>query len=279
MKSSLIVVVVFVVFVSVAEAAPVLYGITGAGHTPSSLYTVDPVTGAATLVGATGYSHIVGIDFDPTDGTLYGMLNEYNSYNDGALITINTSTAAVSIVGAGSTRHHVPDITIGSDGVLRGWTEGSIDFVSDVPVTFDKNTGAPILVAPNGVGTALTGIATASSSTIYVKSNAYFYEVDVTTGASTFLFNVGQTLDNMLENAPGGLLLTADRTGTGTQFYSVDPSDGSLTALGFTTGIQFAGLAYTPDVTQVPEPGTLGLLMFGLFGLAAAARRRRKFEV
>ena len=60
-----------------AGAGPILYGVTGSSFTSSSLYTIDPTTGATTLIGATGFSHFTGLDFDPTSGILYAVQSDF----------------------------------------------------------------------------------------------------------------------------------------------------------------------------------------------------------
>lgn len=79
--------------------AGVLYGVTGAGGGPSSLYTINTTTGAATLVGATGATHITGLDFDPTSGILYGVADS-GFLGTPMLVTIDKSTGAATTVGA-----------------------------------------------------------------------------------------------------------------------------------------------------------------------------------
>jgi outer membrane protein assembly factor BamB len=52
------------------NASGKLYGTTYSGN----LYTIDPVTGTATLVGPiTGENNVARIAFDQIDGTLYGV--------------------------------------------------------------------------------------------------------------------------------------------------------------------------------------------------------------
>src|SRR5262245_29836790 len=68
-----------------------LFGLTAFGGSPAnSLVTIDPTTGASTLVGPTGLTGIVegDITFSPTTGILYGL-----STSPGfGLFTINTAT-------------------------------------------------------------------------------------------------------------------------------------------------------------------------------------------
>jgi hypothetical protein len=111
-------------FANNAHADSVLYGVTGSSNTASSLYTIDPVTGATTLIGSTGLSHVTGIDFDPITGVLYGVQSDLFGSGAANLLTIDPVTGLATIIG--STGNQIPDITIGSDGVLRGWTEGNL---------------------------------------------------------------------------------------------------------------------------------------------------------
>ena len=255
---------------SPTQAAPVLYGVTGAGGAPSSLYTVDPLTGAATLIGATGFSHVTGIDFDPTTGTLYGVVSDFFNGTT-ALITIDPTTGVGTVVGP--TANQIPDITIGSDGILRGWSECSANPCTppaDNPITIDKATGA-VTQTSSSLGTQDTGVASRTATTIFVKPVGDLYSVDVNTGIATFLFGTNLSLQNLLENAPDGTLLTGTRSLDGTQFYSIDVATQTATPLGAST-VLFSGIAYTPFVS-IPEPGMLALLGLGL-GLVGFALRR-----
>src|SRR5437660_12817234 len=63
----------------------------------ASLYSISPTTGAATLVGATGFRQISALAFAP-NGTLYGIGR--NGTGALVLLTINTATGAGTQVGS-----------------------------------------------------------------------------------------------------------------------------------------------------------------------------------
>ena len=253
-----------------ADAAPLtLYGITGAGTSATSLYTVDPFTGATALVGSTGYIHGTGLDFDPTTGTLYMVADDAPGFGNKALYTVDKDTAASTFIG--DTPNQIPDMTIGPDGVLRAWSEwdGSD---SDNPIVINKSTGAST-TTPSGLETAQTGVAYQDPTHMYVAVFGSIFSVDVTDGSFGFLFST-DSLSNMLENMPGGLLLGGRRTGGGTQFYSIDPFAQTSTALGFASGVEFSALAY--EAQPVPEPGTILLTGNAMAYLWYRRRRNRR---
>ena len=76
-------------------AAEVLYAVTSLSGTPQemSLYTVDPDTGAMTLVGSLGVFYLEGgLAVDPTTGKLYAMSRD-------KLYEVNKGTGAATLVG------------------------------------------------------------------------------------------------------------------------------------------------------------------------------------
>ena len=67
------------------------------------------------------------------------------------------------------------------------------------------------------------------------------------------------------------VLYTLDRTGGGTDLYTIDLGTGATTIVGPMGISRMAGLAFR--VTAMPEPGTLVVLGFGLAGLGWARRK------
>jgi PEP-CTERM motif len=131
-----------------------LYGNTAVGFggtTDDTLFRIDPVTGAATLIGAIGFNTVYALGFDHS-GTLFGI-----SQNRSALLKISTSTGAGTMVAP---------VTLAAAYDLAFRPEDNKMFVADsAPGTFslytmDSTTGAATLVGPyGGSGTNLVGLA------------------------------------------------------------------------------------------------------------------------
>src|SRR5829696_2182468 len=80
-----------------AASADTLYALTGQSETASTLYTVNPTTGALSAVGpveigGTQQVGVTGLAIDPGDGQLYGFLNAPGftaAFQDGTLLAID----------------------------------------------------------------------------------------------------------------------------------------------------------------------------------------------
>ncbi|MEO8627380.1 MAG: PEP-CTERM sorting domain-containing protein [Betaproteobacteria bacterium] len=98
------------------------------------------------------------------------------------------------------------------------------------------------------------------------------------TGDSPFLKNVTVALlsgDNIVPDSSKGSVLLGQLTLTSLYGDSI-PKGGSYASNTLRQGPGGTALSFTGlDTTPVPEPGTVGLLSFGLLGVAAVAMRRR----
>jgi hypothetical protein len=158
-----------------------LYGTTDPGSkTPSSVFTIDPHTGAAALVGPHGVdSAIVDLAF-AADGTLYGWLEP----NNDDVVTIDLATGAATVVGNGPGSAG-RGLDFAPDGNLVLF-DGSLGTVID-PLT-GLATGATI---PLNGGGDINGSARTDTGLIYAinfddSSGArYLATVDFTTGQVT----------------------------------------------------------------------------------------------
>jgi len=169
----------------------VLYGLTGAliGG-PSSLVTVDPTTGASTLVGANGVPLVTITSL--ANGNLYGV-----GINN-SLYQINQNTGAATLVGATGL---APLGTFGwensfaSDGTSLYYTLGTTG--NDQLYTLSTSTGAAALIGSTGVtgivGSVFAGPTFLSGNLYGFRTNGQTDVINTTTGAATFLNNNGVT--------------------------------------------------------------------------------------
>jgi hypothetical protein len=174
-------------------AAGLMYGIAG-GPAPANLYTIDLGTGAATLVGSTGFQ-AGSLEFGP-DGALYGGGTGTSS---GSLFRIDPATGASTLVGATG----FPSVT-----GLALVTSGGSDFYA---VTLGQG-----------------GNLKAETYTPAVKSGEFVNEFD----PSLFLYDASGNLvasdDNSASDGRNARLnFHTGGNGGDTYFIEVTSSDGS----------------------------------------------------
>ena len=158
-------------------SAVTIYGTAYLGTVgPATLYTVDPNTGVATPIGATGFERVGAIDFDPLTGVLYGIGTDVTT-DAFELITINTTTGAGTAVG--STGLNFQDISFRSDGTLFGVSNGQA-------YTINLTTGAATAL-PNATGFTASGsgLAFDPSNTLYNINGSTIATINQTTGVGT----------------------------------------------------------------------------------------------
>jgi hypothetical protein len=260
-------------------AQTVLYVASGGGNL-SSLYTVDPLTAQATLVGpvllnGTTQLTITALAFQPGTGVLFGVSgSEYSPSRQ--LLTINPTTAHASSLGTiGTTSsQNVSDITFAADGTLYGWTTRGGPLVSLDPVN-----AARTLIGSTANGTQGNGLAFNPSGTLYVAGPTGpgdLYTVNRTTGAITSVatlsnvpLNFGSNINAMASDAQGLLYVTGRDSGH--QLATINPATGVMTSVG-TLPFEADALAFSP----IPEPSVIGLLAAGLLGLLGRAMVRAR---
>ncbi len=179
-----------------AQEAVILYGMaadnsqgSGDGGTGnngtamSSLYRIDPATGAATLVGATGYRGISGMDFHPDTGVLYAV-GRRASDDRAYLLIINPATGKATEIGEINNEdfQRVPDMSFrNSDNKLFAWDE-DVDRLA----TIDISTGEMTTFGVN-VGCAGHGMAFSPSDVLYLADCLDFVSLNTTTGTPTLI--------------------------------------------------------------------------------------------
>ncbi len=156
-----------------------------------SLYTVDLLTGNATLVGAYGDSAIVmhGLEYVGATNTLYGM-----SSHNGGLYTINQGTGVATLVGTtGLTSFH--NLGYNSSTGVMYMTNSSTDssYIIDLAtanVTFLSGLGDP--TNPNGMA--------------FNNDNGNLYMIDNNTD-DLYTINMGSGIATSIGDMGSGNLL------------------------------------------------------------------------
>ena len=222
-----------------------LVGVAGAG-TGGVVYAINPSTGAATQINAimTLTGSAFGVDFNPVPNALRVVsdANQNLRITMGGAGVVNTdgmlNPGDPNVVGAAYS-NNVPGGINGQttlyviDSVLDAlFTQGGVNFPPGTPPV-SPNTGTLFQVGALGFDTAnLVGFDISRDSAIAYAS------------------------------------LTGP-TGLGAQLFTVNLGSGVATPVG---GIG-RGLALRDiTVSQIPEPGTLGLLALGLLGVVALCR-------
>lgn len=253
----------------------------------SKLYDINPLNGAATLIGNIGYRLVGGMAFDES-GTLYGVGETLTNPGDPppptgnlVLITINRTTGMGTTVGALGVSKNFQDISFRhSDGQLYAYASGEL-------YTVNKGTGAASIVGATGEAEIGGGIAFSSGDTLLKAGYDHLFTLDQSTGSgSPNTFSGGGT---QLSYPTGG---TPNATGmdfdsaTGVLWAAVhaDATSNSPaylatidTVTGLVTKIGDSVVGLTA-LAAIPEPSTYGVLAgLGLvgIGMASSARRRK----
>lgn len=218
-------------------ATPTLYETVGgdpALDPSTSLYRVDPTSGATTVVGDTGQK-FTALAVDPTDGQLYGVSNN-KSANPRALYRIDPATGGVGVVGPLGLTRPTPDMDFDQGGNLYGWSEPNDDLAR-----INKVTGAATEIADSGVGAFGDGMSFDRAGTLFAAldgDSGTFYTVDPNSGAAT----PGPTLSGT--NGYPVSAASFDCTGTRlyatiqnegdppSDLYTIDQTTGALTKIG-----------------------------------------------
>jgi hypothetical protein len=185
------------------NSAGVLYSQGSTNGFDSHLVTINPSTGAATLVAPLSISGLRGLAFSPTD-VLYGLVNGSLFSDIDSLYRIDTTTGAATLVGL-TGFEGIQGLEFSPAGILYGW-----DIFAGL-LTIDPSTGVATQVDPAGVGSALIQtLAFAPDGTLYGAREALF-RIDTSTGDTTLVGSGGYSDIRGLEFAtvpePSSLLL------------------------------------------------------------------------
>lgn len=241
----------------------ICYGITGAGVGSGQLITLDPTTGAGTLVGDTGeFVTALAIDLE---GRLYVTTAFF-----GELYRVDATTAQVVFVAA--TDLEISAMTFDAAGTLYGHATTSSNDAN--LVTIDPSTGASVVIGETG--TRFGGLAFDPTTGVLYGSPCGqcgydIYTVDTTTGAATLVGATG--LDGpigAIHFDDAGNLFGTTAGGEGpNDLVAIDKATGlaeSIGPTGFTgiTGLDMLLQSCTPDVAVTPPSIVLNVPINGI---------------
>jgi len=224
----------------------------GPGENQSNFYTIDPETGAATLIGPIGFSGVTGMAF-LSDGTLLASARGDDQFGDytSLLIQIDPTTGAGTLIGiiGQDTQNgcgRIPGLTYDRiDQILFGYGDSCPDGTTDTMVIIDPVTGAGTL-APNPTGFVEGGnglAIQANTGNLFATpaDNGSLVTLDPVTGIATEIAasvgNIPNRISSLDFNPLTGVLFASfnDDEDTG-NFYllTIDTTDGTTTTIGQT---------------------------------------------
>ena len=270
-KTALLAFTVLLATVGTAQAAAVLYGVSGDGaNTPESLFTISTADASSTFVmglgnGADGEE----IGYNPADGLLYHASGISTGDRFWEAINVGTNTIVQSGQWTGS--------GVGNEVLDIEYNPATGTFLTSQRIGDFFSTTTAGVATQIGSGTVyLKGLAFNGGSLFGVSNNgSTLYTLNALTGA---------TLDTLTVTFAGGVsgftgLTTNPDTGDLWAILKFNSEEGqirNLVTINTTTGAatsvgvlseKFAGIAFVGNVSPVPAPGALALLGLGLIGL------------
>lgn len=277
-----------------AHAGEILYGVTA----DDNLITIDPTTGAGTLVGAITFGGspfaIGAIGLAASGGNLYAF-----DSNTSEIVQLNPTNASILgfinpgigvSVGEG-------DLALRTDGtgVVASTLDDTGSFGTGTLYSASTTTPGSSTVLNNNFG-FFDGVAFNASNSLYglAQGGATLSTIDPTNGNTTLVGGTGITTIDPLTGFPlygfGGLtfdlngvlygeLANFDFGNPLSNLYTLDPTSGAATlvgpiGIGMVDGLAFLGTATPPP--PVPEPSTLTLAGGCLVAAALLRRRLRR---
>ncbi|RMF65683.1 MAG: DUF4394 domain-containing protein, partial [Calditrichaeota bacterium] len=243
-----------------AQAGPlakagVVYATTG-HKDGGNFLTIDPATGAGTLVGPTGLSAVPGLAIN-SKGEIYGA-----EASNGKLYKIDASTGAATFV-ANTGLSFLDAIAFDADDNLYG-----VDAIFNL-YRIDPATGATTVVGNTGEN--ITGLAFnpvngslwGSSGGVNSVVKDGIYKIDKTNGNATLIgkTGLGGATPDIFFDENGNLFGVKGGGGGATStLISIDKSTGAGTVIGSVGFKSVSGLAYglIPDISGTPSSHDFG---------------------
>ncbi len=282
---------------ALSEAAPGHGILLGTDASGGRLITVDPTTGAGTVVGRIDVGFIPALAVDPTTGTIYAG----RGAGTPNLFRVDPMTGASTLVGnTGLGYAAISDLDFSADGTLYAAVNIAAGAYTgaDHLARIDKATGMATVIGPFGTCMGVTvpssgfgfctihgmeGIAFDAAGTLWGSHSARssagdagLYRIDTTTGAATFVAPIVDAAGVAPSGGVVSLRFSCDGTlygGTaramgmatdGGRLITINPSTGRFTFVGTvsaTGGNSLGALAFPhecgPALYSKPANGLL----------------------
>lgn len=271
MKRSLASIFVAASFVASATGAqPILYGVTaGGGGAASTLYTIDPATGAATAVGAgVGFDRCSALEASDA-GVLFAACR--NETDARVLVTIDENTGVGAQIGSGLGLQvgNVTDMSFAPDGTLYAYVH--VNQGSPILLTVDTTDGSASSVGSPTTGGGGNALAF-DDGVLHHAGDDSLSTIDPTDASSALECALafpetlpGGRLNAMDENPATGVLFASARVpevpeGDPQNFLAtVDPTSCAVTSIGATVDdLDAIAFLIVPDLaitkTDAPDP-------------------------
>ncbi len=245
-----------------ASANPTLYGAAFQGDSnPATLYSINPTTGAATMIGSIGFARVSAIGFDRQSGILYGIGFRMDGIS--VLITIDRTTGAGTqavVLNPGLLGY---DLSFRSDGAVFATTPNGGEPLGPALYQIDPGTGLATRLGdfefdlPRG-----SALAFSPADTLYTANESRLDIVDQATAVPTLVaklnypnppLNATPRANGMDFDPTTGILWAsvANNFGMAASYLTtIDPATGVVTVIGQTvSGLD--ALAVQPELLFV----------------------------
>jgi hypothetical protein len=245
------------------DGAGTLYAASGNG-VPVSIITINPATGAGTLVVVTSLLSIRGMAF--LGSTLYAI-NDSSGTGFGVddLYSISLATGAATLIG--STGYLGVQGLTAAGGALYAWEIGSGNCVGAGLITVNTASGAAtdVNAAVDNQVCDIQTLCTSNGGGIYA-AQSNLYSVDAATGVATFVGGGGYSDLRGIEFAAGGGGFALAKSGTCPGAITLTTSAGTpggpqAFLYGGTGSFTWGGTPCTGLTVPIASPTLAGILL------------------
>lgn len=231
---------------SVRADAPVIWGATGVGGTPSTLYAIHPSTGEALKVGPTGLDNVSGLEVHPTTKVLYAAQGQQGGTM--SLLTLSKTRGTAAAIG--SLGEAVADSAFSPAGVFYIYGASSRDLF-----TVNLANASKTLIKADAAPIGGCGLSFDSTGDLFITRTNSIANLNPATGnvdSSAVLAGATTDVDNFLTRRADGALFTGKRNGKAapTQVYQIDPTTGATAAI---SSVPLALTSMAFDVAPTPS--------------------------